>query len=58
MKTDELIDALAVGLEPVKPARPSLLLLSAAAVAAVAGVIVLLGVRPDLLQAMGGGLPG
>lgn len=57
MKTDELIDALAVGLEPVKPARPSLLL-SAAAVAAVAGVIVLLGVRPDLLQAMGGGLPG
>lgn len=57
MKTDELIDALAVGLEPVKPARPSLLLLSAAAVAAVAGVIVLLGVRPDLLQAMGGGAP-
>ena len=57
MKTDELIDALAVGLEPVKPARPSLLLLTAAAVAAVAGVIVLLGVRPDLIQAMGGASP-
>ena len=57
MKTDELIDPLAVGLEPVKPARPSLLLLTAAAVPAVAGVIVLLVVRPDLIQAMGGASP-
>ena len=57
MKTDELIDALAVGLEPVKPARASPLLLAAAAVAAVVGVVVLLGVRPDLVQALGGSTP-
>ncbi len=54
MKTDDLIDALAVGLEPVKPARASSLLLAAAVVASVVGVVVLLGVRPDLIQAMGG----
>ena len=56
MKTDDLIDALAVGLEPAKPARASLLLLAAAAVAAVVGVVVLLGVRPDLVQALGGSM--
>ncbi|VTO17017.1 NrsF family protein [Brevundimonas vancanneytii] len=57
MKTDDLIDALAFGLEPVKPARASSLLLAAAVVASVVGVVVLLGVRPDLIQAMGGLTP-
>lgn len=57
MKTDELIDALAVGLEPVKPARASLLLLAVAAAAAVVGVVMLLGVRPDLVKAIAGPSP-
>lgn len=52
MKTEDLIDALAAGLEPAKPARPSPALLAAAAVAAVAAVALLLGVRPDLVDAM------
>lgn len=57
MKTDDLIDALAVGLEPAKPARASPLLLAMAAAAAVVGVVVLLGVRSDLIQALGGPTP-
>jgi len=52
MKTDDLIDALAAGLEPAKPARPSLALLAISALAAAAAVILLLGVRPDLGQAL------
>lgn len=52
MKTDDLIDALAAGLEPARPARPSPALLAAAAAAAVAAVALLLGVRPDLGDAI------
>lgn len=52
MKTDDLIDALAAGLQPAPPARLNLLLLASAAVAAVAAVIVLLGTRPDLAGAL------
>ncbi len=52
MKTDDLIDALAAGLEPARPARLSPLLLAAAALAAVAGVALMLGVRPDLSEAL------
>ncbi|QYC10489.1 NrsF family protein [Brevundimonas nasdae] len=52
MKTDDLIDALAVGLEPTRPARLSIALLAAAGVAAVAAVLLLLGLRPDLVDAM------
>jgi len=48
MKTDDLIDALAVSLEPVKPARPSIPYLAAAACASLAAVAILLGIRPDL----------
>lgn len=57
MKTDDLIDALAAGLEPARPARPSPLLLTAAAVAATAAVGLLLGFRPDLWQALQGPIP-
>ena len=57
METDDLIDALAAGLEPAKPARPSLTLLIAAALAAVTTVALLLGVRPDLGQALQGPIP-
>ncbi len=52
MKTDDLIDALAVSLAPAKPARPSLLWLAAAAVAATAAVALLLGVRVNLSAAL------
>lgn len=52
MKTDDLIDALAAGLEPARAARPSPVLLAAAALAAVAAVALLLGVRPDLVDAL------
>lgn len=54
MKTEDLIDALAAGIEPVKPARLSPWLLAGAAVASVAAVLVLLGPRGDLAEAMGG----
>lgn len=57
MKTDDLIDALAAGLEPARPARPSPVLLAAAAVAAVAAVGLLLGFRPDLGRALQGPAP-
>jgi hypothetical protein len=52
MKTEDLIDALAAGLEPARPARLNPALLTAAAVAAVAAVALLLGVRPDLADAL------
>lgn len=51
MKTDDLIQALAAGLEPVRPARLNRLFLMAAVVTAAIGVVMLLGVRPDLGQA-------
>ncbi|WP_395942575.1 NrsF family protein [Brevundimonas sp.] len=54
MKTDDLIDALAAGVEPVRPARPSAPLLAGAGAAAVLAVVLILGVRPDLHQAMQG----
>lgn len=54
MKTDDLIDALAAGIEPVRPARLSPILLAGAMLAAVLAVVLLLGVRPDLHQAMQG----
>ena len=57
MKTDDLIDALAAGLEPARPAQLSPLLLAAAALAAVAGVALMLGVRPDLSEALQGPTP-
>ena len=46
MKTDDLIDALAAGLQPAPQARLNPVLLACAAVAAVAAVAMLLGVRP------------
>lgn len=52
MKTDDLIDALAAGLEPAKPVRPNPALLAVSGLAAVTAVILLLGVRPDLGQAL------
>lgn len=54
MKTEDLIDALAAGIEPVRPARLNPLMLGAAAAAAVVSVVLLLGLRPDLGTAMGG----
>ena len=51
MKTDDLIQALAAGLEPARPARLNRLFLLAAVVTAAIGVVMLLGVRPDLGQA-------
>lgn len=54
MKTDDLIDALAAGLEPVRPARIHPLWIMAALAASVAGVLLLLGLRPDLTVAMTG----
>lgn len=54
MKTDDLIAALAAGLEPVKPARLSPLMVGGAFVVAVSIVVVLLGVLPDLAEAMRG----
>lgn len=54
MKTDDLIDALAAGLEPVRPARIQPQWVLAAFVASVAGVLLLLGLRPDLANAVTG----
>ncbi|MDZ4365312.1 DUF1109 domain-containing protein [Brevundimonas sp.] len=54
MKTDDLIQALAAGLEPVRPARLNRLFLMAAVVTAAIGVVLMLGVRPDLGQAATG----
>lgn len=52
MKTDDLIDALAAGLQPAPPARLNALLLVCAAAASVAAVAILLGVRPDLTDVL------
>ena len=48
MKTDDLIDALAAGLQPARPARLNALLLIGAAAASIAAVTILLGVRPAM----------
>lgn len=50
MKTDDLIDALAAGLQPAPPARLDPMLLACAAAASVAAVAILLGVRPALAE--------
>lgn len=50
MKTDDLIDALAAGLQPARPARLNPLLLACAAAASVAAVAILLGIRPALVE--------
>ena len=52
MKTDDLIDALAAGLQPARPARLNALLLACAAAASVAAVALLLGVRPALADVL------
>lgn len=54
MKTDDLIDALAAGLEPARPARLSAPLLGGAAAVAVLGVVLWLGVRPHFIDAFQG----
>lgn len=54
MKTDELIEALAAGLEPVRPARIHPLWVAGAFGTSVVAVILLLGLRPDLPAAMTG----
>jgi len=57
MKTDDLIDALSAGIEPVRPARLDPALLAWAGAAAAAAVALLLGVRPDLTQALQAPIP-
>lgn len=52
MKTDDLIDALAAGLQPARPARLNPLLLACAAAASVAAVAILLGIRPALAETL------
>ena len=52
MKTEDLIDALAAGIEPVRPARLDPPLLAWAGGAAAVAVILLLGARSDLTQAL------
>lgn len=54
MKTDDLIEALAAGLEPVRPARLSPWMVSGALAVAVTAVVVLLGVLPTLAEAVRG----
>ncbi|MFW2342678.1 NrsF family protein [Brevundimonas sp.] len=54
MRTDDLIDALAAGLEPVRPARIHPLWIVGALAASVVGVLLMLGLRPDLTVAMTG----
>ena len=54
MKTEDLIEALAAGIEPVKPARLSPLLVGGALVIALSVVVVLLGVLPDLAEVVRG----
>lgn len=56
MKTDDLIEALAAGLEPVRPhalQRDVVLAAAAGAVAALLGAILWLGVRYDMVGALG-----
>ena len=52
MKTDDLIDALAAGLQPARQARLNPVLLACAAAVSVAAVTMLLGVRPALLETL------
>lgn len=52
MKTDDLIEALAAGLTPERPARPDPLLLALALAVATGAVLVLFGVRSDLATAL------
>ncbi len=54
MKTDDLIEALAAGIEPVRPARLSPFMIGGSLAVAVASVVVLLGVLPDLAEAVAG----
>lgn len=54
MKTDDLIEALAAGIEPVGPARLSPLMIAGALSVAVTAVVVLLGVLPDLAEVVRG----
>jgi len=57
MRTEDLIEALAAGAEPVPPRRPErglLVWLPPAALAALAGVWLALGLRPDLAAAVQG----
>lgn len=54
MKTDDLIEALAAGLEPARPARIHPLWVAGAFGAAAVGVMLLLGLRPDLPAALTG----
>lgn len=52
MKTDDLIEALAAGIEPVRPARLSLWMIGGALVIAALTVWLLLDLRGDLAEAM------
>jgi len=52
MKTDDLIDALAAGLQPARPARLNPVLLALAAAVSAAAVMILLGVRPALVETL------
>ncbi len=54
MKTDDLIEALAAGIEPVKPARLPPGMIAGALAVAVTAVVVMLGVLPDLDEVMQG----
>lgn len=54
MKTDDLIEALAAGIEPVRPARLSTWMVGGALAVAVTTVVVMLGVLPDLAQVVQG----
>jgi hypothetical protein len=54
MKTDDLIEALAAGIEPVRPARVSPWMIGGALAVAVTTVVITLGVLPDLAEAVRG----
>ena len=54
MKTDDLIEALAAGIEPVRPARLSPWMVGGALAAAVTAVMLMLGVLPDLAEVVQG----
>lgn len=54
MRTEDLIEALAGDIAPVRPVRPPVLPLLTGAVIAVMVVWIVLGPRPDLTQAMAG----
>lgn len=54
MKTDDLIEALALGLEPARPARPGLPWLLLAVGASAVLVLALMGPRGDLAEAVRG----